>query len=59
MLKRFINWIAGVGDGPVVDPNEFYPDICDDLSLAEIERRLRTDDEDDTANFDMEMDEDV
>lgn len=67
MLKRFINWIAGVGDGPIVDPNAYdlYPDIIPDISLEEIERRigrnndmLLADDEDSTANFWMEMNED-
>lgn len=66
MLKRFINWLAGVQE--IEDPNAYdvYPDIIADLSLDEIERRIGTrsdinlaDEEDSTANFWMEMEEDV
>jgi hypothetical protein len=65
LFKKIINWIAGVGDGPIVDPNDVYPDIIDDISIDEIERRLGigdlnlADKEDSTANFWMEMNEDV
>ena len=61
MLKRFINWIAGVKE--IEDP-DVYPDIYPDMDLEELLRRLNPDDpdwndEDDTANFEMEVDEDV
>jgi hypothetical protein len=67
MLKRFINWVAGVKEPEIEDPNAYdlYPDIIADLSLDEITRRIGVndanlaDDEDSTANFWMEMNEDV
>lgn len=56
MLKRFWLWLT-TPTPVIVDPNE-YPEIIPDLSVEEIMRRLDIiDDEDNTANFYMEVEE--
>lgn len=66
MLKRLVNWLAGVKPEPVEDIGTGSVDIYT-MDLDAILRRMAAninpdtfligDDEDDTANFDYMMDE--